>query len=733
MGEIRLVPMEKIGFGFIDGPYLPEGCDEYYLRNEQAARDPSEYRRLEPREIETLVRNRNTCDDWHNILVTDHFCPDHVQSCDFRGLVRIGRLDPVYLEYHDLRLAAGLYRSQIISCDVGDNVAIHNVTYMANTIIGDQTILLNIDEMVTTNHARFGNGILKEGEPEEVRIRLELWNETGTRAVLPFDGMLAADAFLWSKYRDNPALMEHFKTVTQHSFDARRGYYGMIGRQCVIKDCRIIKDVRVGDHAYVKGANKLKNLTINSSLEEPSQVGEGCELVNGIVGCGCKMFYGVKAVRFVVGCNSQLKYGARLINSYLGDNSTVSCCEILNNLIFPAHEQHHNNSFLCSSLVMGQSNIAAGVTIGSNHNSRANDGEIQAGRGFWPGLCVSLKHNCRFASFTLLARAAYPAELDVPLPFSLVSNDAARDRLVVMPGYWFLYNMYALARNAWKFDARDQRVHKVQHIEFDYLAPDTVEEMFTGLALLERWVGRAWRLKAGQAAGDDAAAEVKGRELLAAGAAEVGELEVLGEGVEHSRRKVVILKARQAWAEYRRMIHYYAVKNLMAWLEAADGRTLEVMTAQLAGPRVRCWINLGGQLVTCEALEALKTRILSLDSWDAIHAEYEPLWAAYGEDKARHALAGLLDLHGMTVADLTAKRWAWMLDRAVETQDLIAERTHASRAKDYANPFKGITFSNADEAAAVMGSVEANSFVRQVREESRAFADRVAALKRAAP
>ncbi|WP_457832412.1 hypothetical protein, partial [Staphylococcus aureus] len=79
----------------------------------------------------------------------------------------------------------------------------------------------------------------------------------------------------------------------------------------------------------------------------------------------------------------------------------------------PAHEQHHNNSFLCAALVMGQSNIAAGATIGSNHNSRSADGEIIMGRGFWPGLCVSLKHNSRFPSFTMINKGDYPAELDV--------------------------------------------------------------------------------------------------------------------------------------------------------------------------------------------------------------------------------------------------------------------------------------------------------------------------------
>ena len=44
--------------------------------------------------------------------------------------------------------------------------------------------------------------------------------------------------------------------------------------------------VKIGTDAYLKGANKLKNLTINSSPEEPTQIGEGVELVNGIVGLG---------------------------------------------------------------------------------------------------------------------------------------------------------------------------------------------------------------------------------------------------------------------------------------------------------------------------------------------------------------------------------------------------------------------------------------------------------------
>src|SRR5256885_15087051 len=281
-------------------------------------------------------------------------------------------------------------------------------------------------------------------------------------------------AWLGTSFGENKNLKTRLRKFTNKRFDHGRGYYGKMGDRTVIKNCAIIKDVWIGSDAYLKGANKLKNLTINSSPEAKSQIGEGCELVNGIIGFGCRIFYGVKAVRFVMATNSQLKYGARLINSYLGNNATISCCEVLNSLIFPAHEQHHNNSFLCAALVMGQSNIPAGATIGSNHNSRAADGEIVAGRGFWPGLCVSLKHNSKLASFTIIAKGDYLFELNIPLPFSLVSLNIADDTLNVMPAYWFMYNMYALERNAWKYVDRDKRHDKFQLLESDYLAPDSI-------------------------------------------------------------------------------------------------------------------------------------------------------------------------------------------------------------------------------------------------------------------
>ena len=178
MNKISRHPLSTLGYKFIDPKYLPDGADEYYLRNKQN-RTKTVFRNLNASEIEQLVRNQNQADDWNKIFVSDAFNPELVKNCKFFGLVRIGKLEPFFLEYHNLRMPVGLYNSHIISCDIGDNVIIDNVNYLSHYIIGDEVVLVNINEMSTTSHAKFGNGIVKEGESEEVRIWLELCNENG--------------------------------------------------------------------------------------------------------------------------------------------------------------------------------------------------------------------------------------------------------------------------------------------------------------------------------------------------------------------------------------------------------------------------------------------------------------------------------------------------------------------------------------------------------------------------
>src|SRR4051794_34396700 len=113
MNIIQTHPVKDLGYNFIEKKYIPKGKDEYYLRNIQNRTD-AVYRSLTTSEIDTLVHNRNTSDNWNMILVTDLFNANLVKNCKFFGLVRIGSLQPLYHEFHNLRMAVGLYNSTII-------------------------------------------------------------------------------------------------------------------------------------------------------------------------------------------------------------------------------------------------------------------------------------------------------------------------------------------------------------------------------------------------------------------------------------------------------------------------------------------------------------------------------------------------------------------------------------------------------------------------------------------
>ena len=176
MDQVTLLPYDRIYKNFIDEKYL-HGYDEYYFRNQQVKKPANGWRHLRSDEVERLVKNSNSATNWDDIWVTDEFDTNMIRNNRFFGMIRIGRVKCEILQYHDLRVPVGITDSSIISCDIGDNVAIHDVHYMANYIIGDNVILFNIHELSVTDHSKFGNGIIKEGEPEDVRVWLEVMNE----------------------------------------------------------------------------------------------------------------------------------------------------------------------------------------------------------------------------------------------------------------------------------------------------------------------------------------------------------------------------------------------------------------------------------------------------------------------------------------------------------------------------------------------------------------------------
>lgn len=687
-------------------------------------------RHLSENEIAILKENGNTSssEDWSNILVSDEkdgFDPQLIRNSNFLGFIVLGRLKKAILRFHDLEVMTGIYNSNLIDVVTYDDVAIENVKYLRNYRIGSRTILFNIQEMSCTNHSKFGNGWLKKGESEDVRVWIGVGNENDGRAVLPFESMLPADAYLWSRRRSDKKLLERFVELTENGNTKELDTYGVIDEDVVIKNTTLLKDTKVGKSAYIKGAFKLKNITILSSEQEESQIGEGVELVNGIVGYGSRIFYQAVGVRFVIGRNCQVKYGARILNSILGDNSTVSCCEILNNLILPFHEQHHNSSFLIATTILGQSNIAAGATIGSNHNSRSPDGEIYAGRGFWPGLCSDFKHNSKFASFVLVSKGSYQHELNITYPFSLVAFKAEQEPIHIIPAYWFLFNMFAIARNNYKFKKRDKRVVKVQHIETDPLAPDAMQEVLVAIERLIvltkdylKHIGEESVINAGSEQNELQAAKDYLHQNTDADF-------TLFDPLCQKKYGATIFKPVKAYKEYRKILKYFAARSIVEYCKenGYEKFTREVLEQMEKISLFTHWQNMGGQIIPTIKIDQMCQKIKDgqIDSWDEVHAYYDSCQKNYELYKTRYALFILEKLYSRPIFEFTPDIFQDIVDDVSLVSIDMYKASIYSRQKDYTDPFRAMTYESTEEMTAVLGTIDDNDFLHVLRAQTESF------------
>jgi len=660
---------------------------------------PENFRNLSAKEIDQLKNAHNTTTDWNKIFVSGIFDPSLIRDCHFTGKNYIESLSATEIKAGNIKLPAGLYRSTFENCVLQKNVAVHNVSWLYNYSIAEGTILFNVNEISCSEHPTFGNGYDKDH-----RNWIELANENGGRRILPFNDILSADAYLWSRFRDIAQLMQRLQDFTDKTKDNNGLSHGKIGKNCVVKNVKSIEDCHIASNCLIEGAARLKNLTILSSADEQTCIGNDVELVNGIIGFNNKISSAARCFNFITSRNVKIELGARVMHTFVGCNSTIACCEVLNNLIFPFHEQHHNNSFLIAATVMGQSNIAAGATIGSNHNSRAADGEILARRGFWPGLESDYKHNSSFASFSLIAKGSYESELNVQLPFSLVSKDKS-SHLQIFPAFWFRYNMYALARNSWKFKTRDKRKVKDQNIEMDYLAPDTLFEISTAITILHEAIRKSKN-------------EIPQIDIFKFEKIEdLNDIQLEGMA---PKQKVHVIKPLQALWIYKNLIWFAAAKELVSVAPASIEECRELFRNL---PPIKLWHNFGGQLISEAETETLTNDILkrNINSWQDVHDRYNLLWGKYPQHKLQFALACWLNMEKEVIENITVAKIEKMIEHSIKFNNALLEWTTEAREKDYDNTFRQITYSNPEEMKAVLGIFDDDIFIKLMKDENNKY------------
>ena len=191
-----------------------------------------------------------------------------------------------------------------------------------------------------------------------------------------------------------------------------------------------------------------------------------------------------------------------------------------------------------------------------------------------------------------------------------------------------------------------------------------------------------------------------------------------------------ILHPYKAYHAYGEMLTYYAVRNIVSYLEENEDKTFQDISNMFDGDRARVWFNLGGQLMSMEDVDQLRSDIKdgTLNSWKEIHHRYTEIWKKYPIDKLRHAYMSLK--HVLGTDTITAEEWANVLNKGIDIQNYIFDQVYATRKKDYENKFRQATFMNEDEMLAAWGKLDENSFILNQRKELKEFTERVQSIRK---
>ena len=593
---------------------------------------------LKDEEVKILENNGCWAEDWKLIHVKRPFDPSLIRSTGFYGNVYIGRLEKGFIQFHGVSHPIGIYGCQITSSCIDDYSSLSRST-ISESIIGRNVIIHDCSELSTDPDA-FKNPVI-----------IGAGNEKAGREAVLFNGITMQDIWVQTHLKSHDILQQFITQFNQAKL-AAAAPYTVIEENCVIENTKAVRSVKLGRRGIISGASRVEECVIGSGSASRTAICDNAVVKQSFIGGGVNIESGAFVEQCFLDKQVTIKQYARVIQSAVGSNSTIACGEVQNCFIAPLHEQHHNSSFLIAADIGGQCNIASGANLGSNHNSRANDGELAAGRGFWAGLSTSVKYCSSFAPFTLLAKSSFACELDIKLPFALVSDNVKDNTLDVMPAYWWRHNMYALFRNNWKFQKRLGKAG--DGIEYRFMAPDTAEEVQKALDLLKEYKKK-----------------------------------IPAFTMENSSRKVQILGIDEGIKAYKEMLLWYGVSTVLEWLGKPGVKADKYRDIPVdASRKTWGWTNVCGHLVCDVDLKQLVQDIEKGDfiSWDDVEERFERLDLEYPKTRFAHALHVLAVLYGKKQFDQA------MLDKIKrdyeQLSDKIKKQIIATRKKDFENKFR---------------------------------------------
>jgi hypothetical protein len=653
------------------------------------------HRPVSQQQIDVLIANGCSAEDWSRVLVVHDFQPAQVQRVHFAGEIRLGNCAGRITDNESLDKPAGLYDALIANCDIGDGVRISKIhVQLANYTVGDGSCIEDIGVLQTSPGALFGNG-----------VRVEALNEGGGRAVTLFHQLSAQFAYLQCLVKWRPMLAERLADMATQEVESTRSDCGHIGRQTKIRSVRRIENVNLGDYAQVQDATSLVNGTILSCSEGPTQIGAGVIAEDFIIAEGSHVSDGAILSKSFVGQACQIGKQFSIEGSVFFANCEGFHGEACSIFAGPYTVTHHKSTLLIAGLFSFYN--AGSGTNQSNHMYKL--GPIHEGK---------LERGCKTGSFSYIMWPSRVGPFSVVLgkhtrtfdtrdfPFSHIEAKAG-GRCEMVPGLYL--STVGTVRDGNKWPARDRRSGPVQRdlINFDVFSPLTVGRMLRGTDRL--------------------------KELMQATDRKVKVVTIEGAEV----RRVLL---RTGIKYYRAGIEMYLLEQLIARVERAREKgkqnLAECLTVDSQAIFSDQWIDVAGQMMPEGRFEALCEQIESaaISSVNELQKRLTEIHAAYAEDEWAWTVWAYQQHFGKDVLDMNADD----LRTAAESWRDIRTKFLRLILNDAGKEFESVTqtgfgISSTQEQrmadfSGVRGPYEQNKFVQQIEAEIIEVARRVEAL-----
>lgn len=408
--------------------------------------DTQNYRSLTPEEIAALVTNGCRADDWGRVRVAhEGFCPERICRCRFK--------DDVW---------------------IGAGVTIKDVTsFIANYEIGNRVKIVNIGILETKGESTFGNG-----------TEVATINENGGRSTPIYDHLTAQAAYVCALYRHRPKTIERLGEIARTYAESVTSSMGYIGEGARVCDCKVLRNVRIGEGAEIIGASILQNGTVLSYAHSRTEIGADVKMYDFIVQDGSSIDNGALLRKCFVG-QSVIIENLTATDSLIFANSHMENCEACSIFAGPFTVSHHSSSLLIAGM-FSFFNAGSG-TNQSNHLFRT--GAVHQGihlRGVKFGSNAYTMLPCCNGAFTVvIGRHRNHADTD-SFPYSyLVEKDGAS---YLMPAKNLM--SYGTVRDLAKWAQRDKRKGaKRDNINFEECNPYIAVRIQKAIHTLQQILG----------------------------------------------------------------------------------------------------------------------------------------------------------------------------------------------------------------------------------------------------